>query len=131
MKIAPNPKPFRYSVGDRGEVCAAEYLRKKGFKVLQANYRCALGEIDLVAEKAGRIHFVEVKTRSGKGFGSPEAAVDLRKQVKLVKLAAWYLKDKRLQDPPVSFDVMGITLEEGLAPEIRFFEGAFEKGEVR
>lgn len=131
MKISPNPKPFRYSLGARGEILAAEFLQKQGFRILFRNYRCRLGEIDLVAEKAGRIHFVEVKARSGRGFGDPAEAVDLKKQAKLLKLAAWFLKERRLEDPRVSLDVVTVLAPVGTKPEIKLIEGAFEKEDER
>lgn len=86
-----------------------------------------MGEIDLIAEKGGRIHFIEIKTRSGHGFGAPEEAVDRKKQAKIVKLAEWYLQTMKLQDPHVSLDVLGVTWKENGKPVFRFIEGAFEK----
>ena len=129
MKVSPAPGPFRYSLGERGETAAADEIRKKGFKILRKNYKCAIGEIDLIAEKNGRIHFIEIKTRSGRGFGDPAEAVDRKKQKKLIKLAAWYLKENKLEDPPVSFDVAAVLWKANKPPEIRLIEGAFEKGD--
>jgi putative endonuclease len=118
-------------LGTRGEIAAAEYLRNKKFKILQKNYRCGMGEIDLIAEKGGRIHFIEIKTRSGHGFGAPEEAVDRKKQAKVVKLAEWYLQTMKLRDPRVSLDVLGVTWKENGEPVFRFIEGAFEKEDER
>ena len=129
MKISPNPKPFRYSLGERGENIAAALVRQNGFKILQKNYKCKIGEIDLIAEKAERIHFIEVKTRSGSEFGSPAEAVDRKKQEKLFKLAAWYLKEKKLKEPLLSFDIIAVTWKKREAPEARWIMNAFEKGE--
>lgn len=129
MKVSPNPKPFRYSLGERGEVAAAGEVRRKGFRILRKNYKCAAGEIDLIAEKAGRIHFIEIKTRSGLGFGDPAEAVGPKKQKKLILLAEWYLKENKLENSPVSFDVAAVLLKEGGAFEVRFIEGAFERAD--
>jgi putative endonuclease len=107
----------------------ADLIRKKGYRIVQKNYQCAIGEIDLIAEEAGRLHFIEVKTRSGRGFGDPAEAVDLRKQKKLIKLAEWYLKDKRMKDVPVSFDVAAVVWREDKDPEVRLIENAFEKSD--
>ena len=127
MKLSPNPKPFRFSLGDRGEVVACEFLRKKGYEVLEKNYKCTLGEIDVVARRRGRLAFIEVKTRTGTQFGTPQEAVDARKQEKLLQLAAWYLKAKKITDLPVSFDVVAVTWKEGRAPEVRLIADAFGK----
>lgn len=129
MKISPNPKPFRYSLGERGETVAADWIRKKGFKILQKNYKCPLGEIDLIAQKKGQLHFIEVKTRSNRWFGDPSEAVDWKKQQKLIKLASWYLKEKGFQDPLVSLDVAAVIWKNGETPEVRLIENAFEKND--
>lgn len=111
----------------RGEERAGEYLKAKKFKILDRNYRCPLGEIDLVAERDGVIVFVEVKTRSGRGFGEPEEAVTRAKQRKLGQLAEYYLKARRLPERDVRFDVVSL-LENAAAGsfEISHFENAFE-----
>lgn len=127
MKLSPNPKPFRFTLGERGEAAAAGLIQKKGFKILQKNYKCAFGEIDLVAEKDGRIRFIEIKTRSGKRFGDPAEAVDRQKQRKLIRLAEWYLKEHKLGEPKVSFDVAAVIWKAGAAPEVRLIEDAFER----
>jgi len=127
VKLSPNPRPFRFSLGERGEVVAREFLIKHGYEILEKNYRCVLGEIDVVAKRKGRIVFVEIKTRSGKRFGVPEEAVDTKKQDKILKLAAWYLKEKKMTGSPVSLDVVAVTWIEGAPPEIRLIEDAFEK----
>jgi len=119
--------PGRRDLAARGEERAGEYLIKKKYKILDRNYRCPLGEIDLVAEREGVIVFVEVKTRSGRGFGEPEEAVTRAKQRKLGQLAEYYLKAKRLPDRDVRFDVVAVL--ENAADgsfEIAHFEGAFE-----
>jgi len=77
-------------LGRAGERRAEEHLRSLGWQVLDRNWRCAEGEIDLVAADAGALVVVEVKTRSGEGFGHPFEAVDARKRRRLWRLAmAW------------------------------------------
>ena len=125
MKIKPSPRPFRYDLGPRGETMACRYLKDNGFKIRERNYRCAIGEMDLIAEKAGRIHFVEVKTRDSVRFGKPEEAVDKKKQTKLCRVAAWYLKKTGSTDQSVSIDVISISLNQG-SSEIRFIPNAVE-----
>lgn len=67
-----------------------------------------MGQIDLVMQDGDTVVFVEVKNRSSSAFGRPEEAVDARKQRKLMKLAQFFLIDRRLKDPPVRFDVVAI-----------------------
>jgi putative endonuclease len=107
-------------------MAARAYLTAQGYKILEKNYRVPIGEIDAVCEKAGRIVFVEVKTRSGERFGAPEESVHAFKQRKLLRLAEWYLKDKRLGDVSVSFAVVAVVMGPGTpVPKIRLIENAF------
>ncbi|MBI3307054.1 MAG: YraN family protein [Candidatus Omnitrophica bacterium] len=121
----PKP-PFRISLGDRGEMVGAAYLVRNGYKILEKNYRCLLGEIDIVAEKGERIIFVEIKTRNSEMFGRPEEAVHSAKQRKLIQLAKWYLKDKKLWDRSAGFAVLAVSWKAKSDPEIRLIEDAFE-----
>lgn len=98
------------SVGAQKEHLAAEFLRRHGYVILEANYRCRQGEIDLIAEKDAYLVFVEVKYRSGNRFGSPIEAVDRQKQRKICYTAEHYLMKRGLSsDTPVRFDVVAIT----------------------
>lgn len=127
MKLTPNPAPFRLSLGDRGEVAACGFLKEKGYKILDKNYKCKIGEIDVVAKREGRLAFIEVKTRTGPRFGMPQEAVDRKKQEKIFKLAQWYMKEKKLEKIPVAFDVVAVLWAEGKAPEVRLIMDAYEK----
>jgi len=124
MKLSPDPKPFRFSLGDCGKIVACEFLRKNGYGILEKNYKCALGGIDVVVKRSGRLAFVEVKTRTVAQLGTPQEAVDARKQEKLLQLAAWYVKSKKATDPPVSFDVVAMTWRDGQMPEVRIITDA-------
>lgn len=127
MKLTPHPGPFRTSLGERGERAACEFLKEQGYEILEKNYTCKLGEIDVIARRQGRLAFIEIKTRTSTQFGLPQEAVDLRKQEKIVKVAQWYIKEKNLGRTPVSFDVVAILWEEGKAPGIRLIPDAFSK----
>jgi len=81
----------RISKGRIGEDLAASFLIKEGYKVLERNFRCAIGEIDIVALDKGTLTFVEVKTRSSGKFGLPEEAVTRRKQHQISKAAQFYI----------------------------------------
>lgn len=116
---------FHLSLGDRGEMIGWNYLREQGYQIIEKNYRCKIGEIDVIAKKNHRLVFIEIKTRSSAYFGEPEEAVHLMKQRKLIQLAKWYLKDKRIEETAVCFDVLSIIFSGVGEPKIRLIENAF------
>ena len=114
-------------LGHWGESVAAEYLRKKRYTVVDANYRCRLGEIDLIAEHEQYLCFIEVKLRRSSGFAPARAYVDGRKQQKLRTSAELFLSQypSRLQP---RFDVAEVYAPQGLQtakPRIVYWENAF------
>jgi len=114
-------------IGDRGEAVAAAFLQEAGYRVLEQNYRFKHKEIDLVCydpRKGGEIVFVEVKTRSGTGFGPPEAAVTDDKKAALVEVSRAYLHERQLEGAPARFDVVGVLLTDE-EPEVAHHENAF------
>jgi TIGR00252 family protein len=114
-------------IGDRGEAVAASFLDEAGYRVLEQNYRFQHKEIDLVCydpRKGGEIVFVEVKTRSGTGFGPPEAAVTDDKKAALVEVSSAYLHERQLEGAPARFDVVGVLLTDD-KPEVEHHENAF------
>ncbi|HNV86420.1 MAG TPA: YraN family protein [Candidatus Omnitrophota bacterium] len=114
-------------LGARGEEFAAEYLRKLKYRILEKNYRCSLGEIDLVCRQGKRIVFVEVKTRTSSDFGMPEEAVTEAKKRKIFRLAEWYLAEKHLENREVSFEVLSLfPAREGAGFHVERFPNAFE-----
>lgn len=97
-------------VGSYYEERAIAYLEKAGYHILQRNYRCKAGEIDIVAMDAGCLCFIEVKYRSKNTYGGPLYAVDYRKQQRISKVALWYLKEKKYDlDRSIRFDVVALT----------------------
>jgi putative endonuclease len=117
-------KTARRELGDRGEDLAAAALKKQGYKIIERNYKTPLGEIDLIARQGKTLIFIEVKTRKSLHFGAPQEAVSPAKQVRLRRLADYYLKQKRLTEAKVRFDVVAVTLTaEG--PQIEIIPGAF------
>lgn len=91
------------------ERIAIDYLEGQGYRLLQQNYRCALGEIDIIARDGMYLVFVEVKYRKNVGYGGSWAAVDHRKQRKISRVAGWYMTEHRISDNvPCRFDVVGI-----------------------
>lgn len=114
------------SLGQRGEDLAADHLQDLGYTILGRNVRLSGGELDLVAEDHGSIVFVEVKTRSGSRYGSPQEAVDAAKQRRLTGLALEWLQKNGLADSPARFDVVGIMMGNREKARIRVFKNAFE-----
>lgn len=115
-------------LGRWGEGIAAEYLRKKRYTIVAANYRCRFGEIDLIAENRQFLVFVEVKLRKSAAFAEAMEFVDRRKQERLKETAAIYLSQNETQKQP-RFDVIEIYAPEGTQtrkPTVRHWENAFE-----
>ena len=99
---------YKKLLGRVGEQKAAEHLEKKGYKVLEKNYKTHVGEIDLIARDKEEIVFIEVKTRSSDAFGAPGEAVDIKKQEKYYKVAEEYLLKTNKKNLPCRFDVVEI-----------------------
>jgi len=103
----------RQLLGADGERAAEKFLRRQRYTIVQRNYRCRAGEVDLIALDKSTIVFIEVKTRTHEGFGSPIEAVDLRKQRQVQRAAQQYLTDHRLHDRDARFDVVGVWWDNG------------------
>jgi putative endonuclease len=115
---------LRKLLGKEGEDHAARFLAARGYRILERNYRTVNGEIDLIALHEGTVVFVEVKTRSSTAFGSPELAVTLQKQQRMIKTAFAYIKKKKLHQVPCRFDVVAISAASG--QDVALIQGAFE-----
>ena len=115
----------RIILGKQGERLAELFLKKKGYKLVERNYRCAAGELDLVMLDRRVIVFVEVKTRTGIGYGTPLEAVEVRKQQKMIYAAQFFLSAKKLSQREARFDVVGISWQ-GAQPIAEHIENAFE-----
>jgi len=108
----PSDAPAHLALGCIGEKAAAKFFWASGYRILQTNYESGRGEIDLIAEKAGRIHFVEVKTRSSESLGRPEERIDTKKREMLRETAQRYLSEFR--HPPDGgwqFDVLSVLAQ--------------------
>ena len=112
-------------LGERGENVAARYLRNKGYKIIIRNFRCELGEMDIVARDGKTLVFVEVKTRAYDD-PTPEEQVNLTKQQTLTRIAKLYLSRYGIPQPPARFDVVAIVWPTGQNPIIRHTEHAFD-----
>jgi putative endonuclease len=115
----------RRALGAAGESAAARYLERRGCQIVEANVRCRMGEIDLVAIEAGVIVFVEVKGNRGRRYGAPEEMVTPTKQRRLTRLAGWYLQRRGWFGRPARFDVIAVDWEESGAACVRHFRDAF------
>ena len=98
----------RRETGTQYEERAAEYLIAQNYQILERNYRIRSGEIDIIARDVTVLVFIEVKYRKNDESGNPLEAVDIRKQRKIIKVARYYLYQKKYGDVPCRFDVIGI-----------------------
>lgn len=125
-------------IGDRGELIARDYLENKGWRFVEANWFCKLGEIDLIFDDptapigspgdAGVVRvFVEVKTRMPTSFGRGEDVVAWQKQRKIIKAAQWYQQERDYWGD-VRFDVVAIEIHHS-GPKVNHVEYAFELSE--
>lgn len=96
------------ALGSTGEHMAQAYLMNQGYTILERNYRCRLGEVDLIANNEGYLAFIEVKLRKSTTYGLPREAVDARKQRQIMKVASWYLSANQITDRYIRFDVVEI-----------------------
>ncbi len=115
------------ALGRWGEDLAAQHLTSAGMQLLDRNWRCPQGELDLVArDRDGTVVFVEVKTRSGTGFGLPAEAVGRDKARRLRVLACrWLLEHRQPPGAELRFDVVGIVKVPGRAPDLVHLRAAF------
>ncbi|MFC1837373.1 YraN family protein [Thermodesulfobacteriota bacterium] len=117
-------------LGAKGEEIAGRYLKGRGYRIIERNYRSRLGEIDIIAEQGQDLVFIEVKTRTDILFGTPFESITVQKQKQLAKVALEYLGKEDIQDRPARFDVIGIRLK-GVddtfhEAEIELLQNAFE-----
>lgn len=109
--------------GKKGELLAKEYLISKGYSILDINYRNKIGEIDIIAFNKGIIIFVEVKTRTSTNFGYAYEAVNRKKQEKIIYCSCLYLKQKRLMDYQIRYDIIEVYLTSNI--KINHIENSF------
>ena len=111
--------------GKRGEELAVVHLRKKGYKIIERNFRTRIGEIDIIAKHKGRIVFVEVKTRRSGRYGDPKFAVTARKQRKISMVALEYLKKHHSMQTSARFDVVTVQAAD-MGGAVEIIPNAFE-----
>lgn len=112
-------------VGQQGETSAVAALRRRGYEVLERNFRTPVGEIDVIAEEGGALCFIEVKWRRTSGHGDPAEAVTPEKQRRLARAAEWYLARRGGPPPVCRFDVVAILASDAANPRVEIFPDAF------
>ena len=113
--------------GTRSERAAAAYLKKLGYRILQRNFRCPLGELDLIALDGECIVFVEVRSTQGTDLNRPALSVDVEKQRRLTKLALYFLQRYKLLGRSARFDVLAVSWPADQAkPTMAHYPSAFE-----
>ena len=117
---------MRRETGIRGEDLAAEYLARAGLSVLERNYRCKAGEIDVVAEDSGELVFAEVRTRSGTAFGTPEESITARKRRKMAECAFSYLAERGAHGRSWRVDLVAVELDRGHVVRVDHYKHVLE-----
>lgn len=112
--------------GKAGEDVAVKHLKRKGYNIIEQNWRCRLGELDVIARHKDAVVFVEVKTRTDKALGFPQESVDERKQRHIIRCAKIYEQCKRLEGTNFRFDVVAIDFSSG-KQEITLIQDAFQE----
>lgn len=120
-------RPAPLSLGQRGERYAERWLRRRGYRIVAGGCRTRYGEIDLIAVQGETIVFVEVKTRRSGELGDAAAAVDATKQQHIARAALAFLKENRLLEYAVRFDVIALVWpDDAKRPQLQHIENAFE-----
>lgn len=114
------------NLGRDGETVATSFLEKNGYTILKRNFAFKTGEIDIIAKFEETVHFVEVKTRKSKEYGTPAMAVNTKKQQKIFSTAEYFLQINELTDIPCSFDVIEIFKFQDGRYAVNMIENAFE-----
>ncbi|WP_024356417.1 YraN family protein [Leucobacter chironomi] len=118
-----NTSAHNQALGARGEAIAAAFLEGRGFVILDRNWRNRYGELDLIAYDGRALVAVEVKTRSGDGYGSPLSAITARKAGRLRRLLLDWARAHGTRAPELRIDAVGITLCNTQAPRIDHLRG--------
>ncbi len=115
----------RLELGKRGEELALRTLKRLGYTCIARNYRCALGEVDLIAKDGDTLVFVETKTRKGGALAYAKEAIDARKRRQLSKVALAFMKANNCCEVKSRFDVVAVSLQ-GEQERIEVIKNAFE-----
>jgi len=115
----------RPAIGMLGEAAAERWYVGRGYRVVARNWRCRIGELDLVLARGGALVVCEVKARRGVRFGGGWEAVDARKRAKVRTVAEAFLAGTRIQPASIRFDVASVALGRGGSAQVEVFQDAF------
>lgn len=115
----------KIEIGRRGEEAAVDFLKRRGYKIIEKNYKNKLGEIDIIAKDGDTLCFIEVKTRTNFKFGFPQEAITTFKQKKINKVALSYLKQYNLLNISSRFDIISVVLNNKQKFDIEIIKDAF------
>ena len=118
-------KTHNVKEGNQGEALAVAFLTNANHRICERNYKKQSGEIDLITLDGDTLVFVEVKYRKNLDYGYPREAVTVAKQRRISKTALWYIKEKKLYDCNVRFDVIEIYFDKDGQQIINHLENAF------
>lgn len=119
-------KKYNKDIGFYGEDVSVDFLRNEGYKILEKNFNCSSGEIDIIALKNNILSFIEVKSRFTTSFGNPKESVTCYKQHRIINSAKYYLHHKKLYDYYIRFDVIEVIFNFDCSKyEIEFLKDAF------
>lgn len=118
---------YNKDIGNYGENAAVEYLKSLNYEIIERNFRCKIGEIDIIAKQGTTLCFVEVKTRHETTFGFPAEAVNSRKQFKIYKTSEFYIIKNKILNLNFRFDVIEVLLNSRTNElSLRLIEDAFQ-----
>jgi putative endonuclease len=134
-------RPSHLALGEYGERLIAEYLKRRGYRIVATNFitpighsrdgRQITGEIDIIAydesQKPFTLAFIEVKTRSSDEIAAPETAVDIRKQRQIIRAARVYRQIIEVSEEPYRYDVASVVVKSGGAPNVTLRRGYFSE----
>lgn len=127
-RSAPKTLNARQQIGKLGEATARRELQRRGYEILESNFRTRQGEVDIVARHRKQYVFVEVKARRGRWFGMPEEAVDARKREHLIRAAQQYLRQIGKPDADWRIDVLAVEYDARGPQRVELIESAVEAG---
>lgn len=120
-------KNLNKEVGKYGESLSEKFLKENGYIIIEENFSCSFGEVDIIAKDGSYICFIEVKTRYGYKYGSPLESITPYKQRKIIKVAQYYINLRNLHRCFFRFDALEVMLNlENKAPQLNLIRNAFQ-----
>lgn len=117
-------KKYNKIIGNYGEDIASKFLEKNKYKIIERNYRCKYGEIDIITKDKNILAFVEVKSRTNQHYGLPAEAVNYYKQKKIINTAKYYVLSQKIKNTFCRFDIVEVFLSDD-DNNVRLIKNAF------